>query len=507
MIIEGNSYIYGPKTIIAEAEGVNNVLYQFWVDDGAGWEIIQDYGSSNSVVWTPTKAGVYRYGVHVKDVYSNAKLDSHKYISIRIDNPLYTYHSTYYNQTLTEMINLQMNYGPQTDLYGSGWQSAKEEDVRSYIDSSNFLQFTPVNDRGNPEKVQVTASSLNVRSGPSTNYNIIGGISRNQIFEIEGYTNNWYKINYYGSDGWVSGDYVALIGTTRLLPIDEINISSDEYLRVAIQSGSLNVRTGPGTTFQVITSVQKDSIHKIEDVSNGWYKITINGYTGWVSGDYIECIGYSKQIPNEMYQFLLLSGSTGVTASQLNNELNGKGVFHNKGSVFVEAGKLNNINEAYLIAHAMLESGNGTSYLSKGVLVDKNGNLINEAGYILNKDRTPTSQKGEGPYITVYNMFGINAKDEDPYRLAAKYAFEQGWTTIDKAILGGVSWISGNYINNSSHSQNTLYKMRWNPINPGIHQYATDMGWAIKQTQFMDVMVDICLRNNIPMRFDIPTYR
>ena len=28
--------------------------------------------------------------------------------------------------------------------------------------------------------------------------------------------------------------------------------------------------------------------------------------------------------------------------------------------------------------------------------------------------------------------------------------------------------------------QNTLYSMRWNPKNPGEHQYATDIKWAEK---------------------------
>lgn len=30
----------------------------------------------------------------------------------------------------------------------------------------------------------------------------------------------------------------------------------------------------------------------------------------------------------------------------------------------------------------------------------------------------------------------------------------------------------------SSTDQNTLYSMRWNPKNPGEHQYATDIKWA-----------------------------
>lgn len=49
-------------------------------------------------------------------------------------------------------------------------------------------------------------------------------------------------------------------------------------------------------------------------------------------------------------------------------------------------------------------------------------------------------------------------------------------------IEGGAKWISENYINNEDYNQNTLYEMRWNPMSPGTHQYATDIRWAVKQT-------------------------
>ena len=77
-----------------------------------------------------------------------------------------------------------------------------------------------------------------------------------------------------------------------------------------------------------------------------------------------------------------------------------------------------------------------------------------------------------------------------------------------KSIIGGAKWIAGNYINHPTYQQDTLYKMRWNPLQPGIHQYATDIGWAFKQTQSMDLLIEICERlSSIVLRFDIPIYK
>ena len=38
--------------------------------------------------------------------------------------------------------------------------------------------------------------------------------------------------------------------------------------------------------------------------------------------------------------------------------------------------------------------------------------------------------------------------------------------------------------------QNTLYKMRWNPANPGTHQYATDINWANVNAQVLKQFYD-----------------
>jgi len=53
--------------------------------------------------------------------------------------------------------------------------------------------------------------------------------------------------------------------------------------------------------------------------------------------------------------------------------------------------------------------------------------------------------------------------------------------------------------------QNTLYKMRWNPNNPGVHQYATDIGWAAKQVGRIRSLYDLI--DTYTLSFDIPRYK
>lgn len=178
------------------------------------------------------------------------------------------------------------------------------------------------------------------------------------------------------------------------------------------------------------------------------------------------------------YQFFDLSPSNGIDADVLDTYLRGKGILDGMGSEFKNAADDNNISEIYLVIHACLESGSGTSQLARGV--EYNG-------------------------ATVYNLFGIGAVDADPLGGGAKYAYEQGWTSVEKAIEGGAKWISENYINNSRYRQNTLYKMRWNPEAPGNHQYATDVEWASKQAKEMSAMFEAF--PSAKYHFDIPLFK
>ena len=56
-------------------------------------------------------------------------------------------------------------------------------------------------------KVRVTASLLNVRSGPGTKYKVTGLLRKNTICEILETNNNWGRIN--SPEGWISLEYTT----------------------------------------------------------------------------------------------------------------------------------------------------------------------------------------------------------------------------------------------------------------------------------------------------------
>src|SRR5690625_4183515 len=201
---------------------------------------------------------------------------------------------------------------------------------------------------------------------------------------------------------------------------------------------------------------------------------------------------------NDEFQHLELSSSiSGITARDLNNVLDGNGILEGLGQSFIEAGRTHNINEIYLIAHAFLETGRGTSDLADGSLEVG----LNSAG-----NPVPVTSSNRSSLTDIektYNMFGIGASDSNPNRLGSIRAYEEGWFSPEDAVIGGAKFIGERYIYNE-HNQNTLYKMRWNPANPGYPQYATDIAWATKQAASIRQMYN--LLSNPLVRLNIVRY-
>lgn len=58
----------------------------------------------------------------------------------------------------------------------------------------------------------VTASVLNLRSGPSITYDVLGSLFKNKQITILSNSENWYKVKTYsGKVGWVSKEYISKV--------------------------------------------------------------------------------------------------------------------------------------------------------------------------------------------------------------------------------------------------------------------------------------------------------
>lgn len=129
----------------------------------------------------------------------------------------------------------------------------------------------------NTAKGIVTGTTLNVRSGPGTNYNSVANYSNltrvNILEQIKVGGTTWGCTK----DGWISLDYVYIDGTTG------------EGAGTGTVSGSnVNIRSGPGTGCNIVGSYNRGDT--VEIYAQFTFGNTKWGCTnkGWVSMDYVE---------------------------------------------------------------------------------------------------------------------------------------------------------------------------------------------------------------------------
>lgn len=89
---------------------------------------------------------------------------------------------------------------------------------------------------------KVNTGTLNVRSGPGTSYSIKGTVSSGQIYIAPATQNGWFKIWYDGSFGWCSGSYVTTqTGVTAVkCNVSTLNVRSGPSTGYAIVGSMSN---------------------------------------------------------------------------------------------------------------------------------------------------------------------------------------------------------------------------------------------------------------------------
>jgi len=138
----------------------------------------------------------------------------------------------------------------------------------------------------------VTASALNVRSGPSTRNHKIGMVVKGNKLTVLEKAGEWYKIEYNGLTGYVHGDYIKLESASAQPPsggsIQPPSTNNGNVIaQGTVTASMLNVRSGAGTGFRAIGKLARNAKVDILEKVGAWYKIKYGGTVGYVHGDYI----------------------------------------------------------------------------------------------------------------------------------------------------------------------------------------------------------------------------
>lgn len=125
----------------------------------------------------------------------------------------------------------------------------------------------------------VTADALRLRSDAASDAAILATASMDDVVVVlEEVDDAWFRVDYKTIEGYMSRAFVDL----------EITADVDlGYGRVMTNGATLNVRSGPSTDYEQVTTLYSGSVVSLNGMDNGWYKITYKDYEGYVSSDYI----------------------------------------------------------------------------------------------------------------------------------------------------------------------------------------------------------------------------
>ena len=160
-----------------------------------------------------------------------------------------------------------------------------------------MLSFTAV---ASAETKMYATDAVNVRSGPSTGYYIVGRLEKNDMVMATGRVyDGWYEIQW-GSYGYayVAGNYLSYskyepdycYPNNRGVTLKVCPDCGDTYYSTT----ALNVRRGPSTKYSIVGSLNRGQKCTVVGKSGNWYKLlTADGSDAYASAKYLKL--YARQ--------------------------------------------------------------------------------------------------------------------------------------------------------------------------------------------------------------------
>ena len=160
---------------------------------------------------------------------------------------------------------------------GVGWISMGTD----YVEKVKTDSSTDSTDSSSSFTVKVICNELNIRKEASFTSQVVGTVKKGDVYTIVEVSNGLGRLK--SGAGWISmgTDYVEKVTTTS-------SSSSSGYQVKIVNCSVLNVRSGAGTSYPVVTTVKANEVYTIVDESNGFGKLKSGA--GWIS------LSYTKKI-------------------------------------------------------------------------------------------------------------------------------------------------------------------------------------------------------------------
>ncbi|MFD6843512.1 enterotoxin EntFM [Bacillus cereus] len=241
-------------------------------------------------------------------------------------------------------------------------------------------------------------------------------------------------------------------------------VETTSELKYTVTADVLNVRSGAGTGHNVISKVKSGQVLQVVGQENGWFKVNVNGQTGYVSGDFVTTGGKTGTTVQQG------TGTYTVNVSSLNVRT-GPSTSHtvlgsvNKGKTVQVVGEVQDWFK--------INFNGGTGYVSKDFVTKGGSAVSNETQQPTTNNNTTTVQTG-GSYVVntgalkvrtgpaTYNaviggvtngkVLNVTGAENGWYKI--NHNGRTGYVSADfvKFVKGGVNNVTNNNNNNVTNN-------------------------------------------------------
>ena len=122
----------------------------------------------------------------------------------------------------------------------------------------------------------VNATSLRLRSGPEETASILASANNNECVVVLGKSGQWYQVNYNLQVGYMHESY-----------LDVLTKENAELGYGSVNASGVNLRSGPGTSYDKVTTVSLSSEVQAAAKQDGWTFVSVDGKFGWINSDFL----------------------------------------------------------------------------------------------------------------------------------------------------------------------------------------------------------------------------
>lgn len=139
------------------------------------------------------------------------------------------------------------------------------------------------------DQAVVATDEINVRTGPGLSYGIAAVVKRGESYPILTEQGEWVQIQLSnGQKGWVVSWLITTSsGAQKSAKRKAQSRSTAGGSTITSTASDLRIRTGPGTSYQVIGTFPQGASAKKLETSGEWTKISYKQAEGWVHSDYV----------------------------------------------------------------------------------------------------------------------------------------------------------------------------------------------------------------------------